>query len=93
MNILRRYINETGLRVNFVAQKLNVSQACLTMLMKNERIPDLRMACLIEDFTRGQIKIRDWLVDEKKNENKKACSVQQQGEHKELELSVAQESR
>ena len=74
MNIFREYINERGLRVEFVARKMGVTQSCLYAIFKTNREPTLRVAVAIERFTDGKIKCADLLAkedDSKKGESKK----------------------
>ena len=61
---LREYLEENGLRHNFVANKIGCSQAMLTNIITGQRMPNLMLALQIQYFTKGQVNPEDWIPEE-----------------------------
>jgi DNA-binding XRE family transcriptional regulator len=58
---LKEYIEEHGIRKNFIAKKLGISTRYLYDLIDDKCMPSAKTAIEIEDFTQGKVKVREWV--------------------------------
>lgn len=58
---LSEYVRENGLKYSFLAEKLGLTREYLYKIQTGERRPSLEVAIMIEDFTGGKVKPRDFI--------------------------------
>lgn len=58
---LRKYFEETGVKQAFFAEKIGVSPQSIQGWMTKGKIPKLETLLKIEEQTKGQVKIKDWV--------------------------------
>lgn len=61
MNKFAEWIKSNDKKQRGVAQKLGISTSTLHEILKNGRMPYLKLAYEIEKYTRGAITVYDWL--------------------------------
>lgn len=68
---LSEYLKSEGIKQYVFAEKLGVSQSCLTQLLSGDRKPSLSLAVDIENITKGKVKCKIWIQNlrKKKEEN------------------------
>ncbi len=57
---LKDYMAKYGMKQNFFARKIGISEASLTQLLKEGHYPSIFTAIAIEDATGGEVSIREW---------------------------------
>ena len=58
---LSQYLREKKISQKLAAEKLNVSQQMISQLVLESTKPGLELVNDIQTFTKGQVKLKDWL--------------------------------
>lgn len=58
---LRKYLEENGIRHTFVAKKIGTEPSHLCRWLSGEVAPRLEAIVAIEELTKGQVTIHDWI--------------------------------
>lgn len=58
---LKEYLEKTGLKNSFFADKIGVSHQLLLRYLKGYNRPPLEILVRIEDETNGKVPVREWL--------------------------------
>ncbi len=60
---LRQYLDSTGIKHRFFAQKMGISTSTLHALLKKRSLPSMKLAYDIEIQTSKAVTLYDWLTD------------------------------
>lgn len=62
--ILKEYLQQNGIRFTFFAKRVGVSQPALSAWMNGTVTPSIFYAHKIEQITKGEVKIKDWITED-----------------------------
>jgi transcriptional regulator with XRE-family HTH domain len=65
MNKFALWVLKNDKKQSIVAKKIGMSPSSLVEILRNGRIPSIKFAHAIEIYTNGEIKVYDWLEEEK----------------------------
>jgi len=57
---LRKWLDEHGLKNQWVAKKLGIHETVLSTYLKSTRIPRIPLMLKIEEMTKGEVNARNW---------------------------------
>lgn len=67
------WIKDKGYTIEYISKKIGIKKPSLYNICNGHYLPSLEIAVMIEDFTRGKVRPRDFLVikedKEQDNEN------------------------
>ncbi len=71
---LIKYLEEHEIGHNAFARKIKTPASTLNRILKNKQTPSLKIAIMIDKYTRGEISVYGWLpgVEPKNNTHKQA---------------------
>jgi DNA-binding XRE family transcriptional regulator len=67
---LKKYLALNGMKKNFFAKKVGITPVTLNNILNEEYLPNLKTAIAIEDYTKKEVSIRDWLPEIMVKDNK-----------------------
>jgi transcriptional regulator with XRE-family HTH domain len=68
---LREYIESSGLRQDYFAKRCGMTKQKMSRILKPGYNPDAFLVDLIEKYTGGKVKFKDWIDDLKYNSEPK----------------------
>lgn len=70
MNKFAKWMTANDKRQIDVAKKIGISASSLNEIIRQDKIPSIKVAYGIEVYTKGEITIYDWLDEYKRNKTK-----------------------
>lgn len=68
---LEKYIEETGIKKNFLCKKIGITPATLSNILAGLYSPSLKIAVAVDKYTEGKVSVYDWLLTENDNNSGK----------------------
>ncbi len=81
---LKNYLQENGIKATFFAKRVGVSQPTLYTWLHGEHSPNIKFAHKIEQITKGEVKLKDWVDEDTFNED--TTKRKQSRSNKQLQL-------
>lgn len=67
--LLKNYLDSKGIKYNKVAEDLHIHYTYFLNILHVKRFPSVKLAYLIEDYTKGEIKWHDLIQPRKLKKN------------------------